>query len=345
MKPSILLIYTGGTIGMKQDPETGHLKPFDFTQISEEVPELAKFGYRIESVSFSPVIDSSDVNPGFWVTLAEMIRYHYDAFDGFVVLHGTDTMAYSASALSFMLENLEKPVIFTGSQLPIGMLRTDGRENLISAIELASAKDAEGHARVPEVCVCFDSKLFRGNRTTKLNAEDFGAFASPNYPPLADAGIHIRFDDARIRKPARWGGALKLHTRLGADVAILKIFPGMSRNYVRAVLGAQGLRAVVLETYGSGNAPALPWFLEELRRSAASGIVLVNVTQCPAGSVDMDAYANGAILKEAGVISCHDMTSEAALTKLSVLLGESSDNEVVKRRMLQNFSGEISSET
>ena len=344
MKPSILLIYTGGTIGMKKDPETGHLKPFDFAQISEEVPELAKFGYHIESRSFNPIIDSSDVRPEFWVKLAEMIRDQYDRFDGFVVLHGTDTMAYSAAALSFMLENLEKPVIFTGSQLPIGMLRTDGRENLISAIEIASAKAADGHARVPEVCICFDSKLFRGNRTAKLNAEDFGAFSSPNLPPLADAGIHIRFDDALIHRPSEWGRPLKLHTKLGADVAILKIFPGMSRAYVRAVLSAEGLRAVVLETYGSGNAPSLDWFLAELQSAARKGIILVNVTQCPAGSVDMDAYANGAILKEVGVISCHDMTSEAALTKLAVLLGENDDNEVVRRRMLENLSGEISVE-
>ncbi len=344
MKPSILLIYTGGTIGMKQDPETGHLKPFDFTQISEEVPELAKFGYHIESLSFNPIIDSSDVRPAFWVKLAEIIRDHYEQFDGFVVLHGTDTMAYSAAALSFMLEDLEKPVIFTGSQLPIGMLRTDGRENLISAIEIASAKGADGHARVPEVCICFDSKLFRGNRTAKLNAEDFGAFSSPNLPPLADAGIHIRFDDALIRRPAVWGKSLKLHTAMGADVAILKIFPGMSRAYVRSVLSAEGLRAVVLETYGSGNAPALDWFLAELKAAAGRGIILVNVTQCPAGSVDMDAYANGAILKEVGVVSCHDMTCEAALTKLCVLLGEDPDNAVVKRRISENLRGEISSE-
>ncbi len=259
MERKILLIYTGGTIGMKQDPETLLLKPFDFHQINREVPELKKFGYVIDALSFDPVIDSSDVNPAFWVKLAGILKANYDFYDGFVVLHGTDTMAYSASAMSFMLENLEKPVIFTGSQLPIGMLRTDGKENLISSIELAAAQDAEGHPHISEVCIYFDSQLFRGNRTTKYNAENFRAFRSANYPPLAEVGIHIRYNESALYRPPVRGRDLVLHTALDTHVAVLKIFPGISEPLVRAVLSTEGLRAVVLETYGSGNSLSVPW--------------------------------------------------------------------------------------
>ena len=342
MDQKILLIYTGGTIGMKQDPETLLLKPFDFHQIMQEVPELRKFHYIIDSISFDPVIDSSDVRPAFWVRLCEIIRVNYAMYDGFVILHGTDTMAFSASALSFMLENLEKPVIFTGSQLPIGMLRTDGKENLISSIELAAARDADGHPCISEVCICFDSQLFRGNRTTKYNAENFRAFRSANYPVLADIGIHVKYNPAAIYRPPVWGRPLLIHTELDTRVAVLKIFPGISESFVKSVLSAEGLRAVVLETYGSGNSLSDPWFLEALRSFTDAGGIIVNVTQCQAGAVDMGAYANGDILRKAGLVCGRDMTTEAALTKLFVLLGQYTDNQEVIKKMEIGVSGEIS---
>lgn len=338
----ILIIYTGGTIGMKQDPDTLLLKPFDFSQITSEVPELRKFGCVIDSLSFDPIIDSSDVSVDFWVELVDIIRKKYDSYDGFVVLHGTDTMAFSASALSFMLEDLEKPVIFTGSQLPIGALRTDGKENLISSIEIASAQDQDGHPLISEVCVYFENKLYRGNRTTKYSAENFHAFVSPNYPALADVGIHIKYRDGLINRRAEWGRPLKCHTQLDTAVATIRIFPGMASDAVKAVLSISGLRAVVLETYGSGNVPAKEWFLSEIRKFVAAGGIAVNVTQCCAGSVDMGAYANGAVLRDVGVIGGKDITTEAALTKLFVLLGSTKDNSEVKELFEMAKSGEFS---
>ena len=342
MDRKILLIYTGGTIGMKENPETLLLEPFDFTQILQEVPELRKFGFIIDTLSFDPVIDSSDADPAFWVRLSEIIADNYKAYDGFVVLHGTDTMAYSASALSFMLENLEKPVIFTGSQLPIGRLRTDGKENLIDSLELAADCDAHGHPCVSEVCIYFENELFRGNRTTTSSAENFSAFRSPNYPPLAEVGIHVRYNERALGRPARWGAPLLLHTRLDNRVAVLKIFPGISETYVRGVLATEGLRAVVLETFGSGNAPSYPWFLEALSAFTASGGIVVNVTQCQTGMVDMGTYANGDILRQAGVVCGRDMTTEAAVTKLFVLLGQYSDNKTVAIKFEIEACGEIS---
>jgi len=342
MDRKILLIYTGGTIGMKQDPDTLLLKPFDFKQILQEVPELRKFNFQIDTISFDPVIDSSDVKPSFWIELARLIREHYDAYCGFVVLHGTDTMAYSASALSFMLENLEKPVVFTGSQLPIGMLRTDGKENLIDAIELAADAGPDGHPRVSEVCVYFENELFRGNRTVKYNAENFSAFRSANYPSLAEVGIHIKYNTSALYRPEQWGKPLRLHTDLDTRVAVLKIFPGISESLVRTVLSAEGLRAVVLETFGSGNAPSAPWFLDALAGFTEKGGIVVNVTQCLAGSVDMSAYANGDTLRKAGVICGYDLTTEAALTKLFVLLGQYSDNKDVRELFRICVSGEFS---
>lgn len=327
---------------MKQDPETSLLKPFDFNQITEEVPELKKFGCRIDNISFDPIIDSSDVKTDVWVELARIIKRKYSQYDGFVVLHGTDTMAYSASALSFMLEDLEKPVIFTGSQLPIGVLRTDGRENLISSIEIASAQDENGRAVVPEVCIYFENRLYRGNRTTKYNAEDFRAFRSANYPPLAEVGIHIRYNRSYIRYPERWGKPLVIHTDLDTRVAILKMFPGISREYVEAILGMGNLKAVVLETYGSGNSLSDPWLLDALHNFDKSNGVIVNVTQCQAGSVDMKAYANGAILEQAGVVGGCDITTESALTKLFRLMGQFPESERVKELFAEDLRGEIS---
>ena len=338
MSSSLLIIYTGGTIGMKEDPMDGTLKPFDFSQIMEEVPELNKFGVQIDSYTFDPLIDSSDVEPSLWVSLAELIEEKYD---GFIILHGTDTMAYSASTLSFMLEGLTKPVVFTGSQLPIGVPRTDGKENLISAVEIAAAKDAEGHARVPEVCIYFDSRLLRGNRSTKYSAEAFNAFASPNCPPLAEAGIQIRYNTELIRKPIYWDARLRVQTHLDTRVAILKVHPGMTAQVMRSVVSDPLTRACILETYGSGNALSKPWFLDIVREACQMGKILLNVTQCKSGTVNMNLYATGASLKHAGVLSGSDITTEAALGKLFSLMGRSDNNNWVKTMLEKDLCGEI----
>ena len=339
---SVLLIYTGGTIGMKADPIDGTLKPFDFSGILEEVPELRKFALKIDSYTFNPLIDSSDVEPALWQSLARLIRDRYDDYDGFVILHGTDTMAYSASALSFMLENLGKPVIFTGSQLPIGEPRTDGKENLISAVEIATAKDSNGHPMVPEVCICFNSQLLRGNRSIKVNATGFDAFKSPNYPLLATAGISINYNNSFIHYGHDRRKGLTIHTDLDTRVSVLKLHPGITEQAVRDILLGDGSRAVILETYGSGNAPCRPWFLALVREAVSRGKILLNVTQCQSGDVDMDIYATGRTLKDAGVICGHDITTESALGKLFHLMGEHADNGQVKALLEKNLKGEIS---
>lgn len=341
-KSALLLIYTGGTIGMKQDMKDLTLKPFDFSQILDEVPEIRKFAFKIDTYSFEPPIDSSDVEPSLWQDLARLIKEKYEDYDGFIILHGTDTMSYSASALSFMLDGLTKPVIFTGSQLPIGVPRTDGKENLISAVEIASAKDDEGHPAVPEVCVCFDSLLMRGNRSTKVNSEVFRAFQSPNFPPLAEAGINIRYNNEYIRKPNDWYQSLTINTELDTRVSILKIHPGITPEVVRNILCGKDTRAIIMETYGSGNAPTRDWFLDIVRESSAMNKIIVNVTQCLAGTVNMNIYANGKALERAGVIDGYDSTTESALAKLFYLMGKSRDNEWVKAMMGRNLKGEIS---
>ena len=341
MQKRILLLYTGGTIGMKQDPVTLALKPFNFNQILEEVPELKKFGCEIDTYSFDPLIDSSDMQPEFWVRLAGMIQENYSRYDGFVVLHGTDTMSYTASALSFMFENLAKPVVLTGSQLPIGMLRTDGKENLISSIEIASSADVNGNPVVPEVCIYFDAHLYRGNRTTKYNAENFRAFRSANFPVLADVGIHIKFNPNNILLPDSFSEPLRISTSLDTRVAVLKIFPGITREVVDAVLGMDGIRGVVLETFGSGNAPTAGWFVERVKNAVRKGLLVLNVTQCQAGKVDMDAYATGIALKNEGVISGYDSTFEAAVTKMFYVLGQTEDLVEAKRLLNSNLRGEI----
>jgi L-asparaginase len=342
MQKRILLLYTGGTIGMKQDPVTLALKPFNFNQILEEVPELKKFGCEIDTYSFDPLIDSSDMQPEFWVRLAGMIQENYSRYDGFVVLHGTDTMSYTASALSFMFENLAKPVVLTGSQLPIGMLRTDGKENLISSIEIASSSDENGNPVVPEVCIYFDAHLYRGNRTTKYNAENFRAFRSANFPVLADVGIHIKFNPNNILLPDSFSEPLRISTSLDTRVAVLKIFPGITSEVVDAVLGMDGIRGVVLETFGSGNAPTAGWFVERVKNAVRKGLLVLNVTQCQAGKVDMDAYATGIALKNEGVISGYDSTFEAAVTKMFYVLGQTEDLVEAKRLLNSNLRGEIS---
>ena len=341
-KSALLLIYTGGTIGMKQDMKDLTLKPFDFSQILDEVPEIRKFAFKIDTYSFEPPIDSSDVEPSLWQDLARLIKDKYEDYDGFIILHGTDTMSYSASALSFMLDGLTKPVIFTGSQLPIGVPRTDGKENLISAVEIASAKDEEGHPAVPEVCVCFDSLLMRGNRSTKVNSEVFRAFQSPNFPPLAEAGINIRYNNEYIRKPNDWYQSLTTNTDLDTRVSILKIHPGITPEVVRNILCGKDTRAIIMETYGSGNAPTRDWFLDIVKESSVMNKIIVNVTQCLAGTVNMNIYANGKALERAGVIDGYDSTTESALAKLFYLMGKSRDNEWVKAMMSRNLKGEIS---
>ena len=338
--PSVLLIYTGGTIGMIENPETGSLEAFNFDQQQENVPELKRFNYRISSYQFNPPIDSSDMEPTLWAKLVKIIHYNYNNFDGFVILHGTDTMAYTASALSFMLENLSTPVILTGSQLPIGVLRTDGKENLITSIEIAAAKHPDGTAIVPEVCIFFENHLLRGNRTTKINAENFNAFRSYNYPTLATAGIHIKYDYDRIRK-ADPKTPMHPHYVFDTNVVILTIFPGIQENIVKTVLNTPGLRAVVLKTYGSGNAPQKPWFIQLLKEATQRGIVIVNISQCSTGMVEMARYETGLHLLDAGVISGYDATVESVLTKLMFLLGHGLSPREVRNEMSRSIAGEF----
>jgi len=336
---SILIIYTGGTIGMVQDVETGALKPFDFDNVYEQLPILEKFNYQIDSVSFDPLIDSSDMNPSHWIKLANIIKDRYLDYDGFVILHGSDTMSYTASALSFILGNLGKPVIITGSQLPLGVLRTDGRENLISSIEIAAAKE-DDTPQVPEVAIYFENKLYRGNRTYKFHAENFNAFISGNYPILAESGVNLKFFTEHILKPKF--KKLKLHTKLDPNVAILKLFPGISENVVDAILSTKGLRAVVLESFGSGNAPTQKWFINRLKKAVDEGIIIVNITQCVAGSVEMGKYETSVELNRIGIISGKDMTTSSAITKLMVILGEQDSPEKIKQQFIKNWVGEIS---
>jgi L-asparaginase len=338
--PSVLLIYTGGTIGMIENQETGALENFNFDHLMKHVPELKRFNYRIASYQFDPPIDSSDMEPTLWTKLVKIISYNYDYFDGFVILHGTDTMAYTASALSFMLENLGKPVILTGSQLPIGTLRTDGKENLITSIEIAAAKNRDGEALVPEVCIFFESNLLRGNRTTKINAENFNAFRSFNYPSLAKAGIHIKYERSLIRRPDTTK-PFKPHFVLDTGVVILTLFPGIEERIVSALLHVEGLKAVVLKTYGSGNAPQKEWLVRELNEARERSMIIVNITQCSAGIVEMNRYETGMHLLQAGVISGYDSTPESALTKLMFLLGHKLSYDEIRRKMASNLAGEI----
>lgn len=338
--PSVLLIYTGGTIGMRQNPETGALEAFDFDQLQEHVPELKRFNYRISSYQFNPPIDSSDMEPSLWTKLVRIITDNYEEFDGFVILHGTDTMAYTASALSFMLENLKKPVILTGSQLPIDMLRTDGKENLIASIEIAAAKHEDGASIVPEVCIFFENQLLRGNRTTKINAENFNAFRSYNYPTLAKAGIHIKYEYDRILKPD-YQKSLKSHYLYDTNIAILTLFPGIQENIISTVLHAPGLKAIVLKTYGSGNAPQKRWFIDLLKDATTRGIIIVNISQCPSGMVEMERYETGLHLLDAGVISGYDSTVESVITKLMFLLGHGKSEEEIRHLMTVPVAGEF----
>lgn len=336
---NILLIYTGGTIGMVENT-AGSLEVFDFNHLNGHIPELQRLKFHINSYVFDPLIDSSDIDPAHWQKLVRIIEENYDEHDGFVILHGTDTMAYTASALSFMIENLKKPIVLTGSQLPIGKLRTDAKENLITAMEMAADKDSIGNPIAPEVCIFFQNDLLRGNRATKANADNFNAFKTYNYPVLGKSGIHIRYDRNHILTPD-YDRKTTFHYSMDGEIIILKLFPGITRSVVEAVLQAKGVKAVILETFGSGNAPRLDWFLELLQDAVRRGIIIVNVTQCEIGGVDMQRYETGRELLRVGVISGFDGTIEATVCKLMYLLGMNYSREEIIVRMRVPLVGEI----
>ena len=336
---SVLLIYTGGTIGMVENPQTGSLEPFNFEHLKEHVPELKELGHKITTIQFDPPLDSSEVGPESWIKMTKTIADNYHDYDGFVILHGTDTMAYTASALSFMLENLNKPVIVTGSQLPIGKVRTDGKENLITAIDIAAAKD-NGDTVIREVCIYFQNDLLRGNRTRKINADYFSAFKSFNYPTLAHAGVDIKFNKEFIYHPDTVK-PLKAHYKLDENIAVLKLLPGIPPQIVKGILSLPGLKGVVMETFGSGNAPCFDWFLDLLKEAVSRDIVIVNITQCCIGIVEMLRYDTGHKLSDVGVISGYDSTTESAATKLMYLFGQGLTANEVKEYMNCSLIGEI----
>ncbi len=336
---SVLIIYTGGTLGMAYD-ESGSLVPFNFGQILEKIPTMTSMNAAITVISFPEPIDSSNVNMHHWVDMAYIIHENYDSYDGFVVLHGTDTMAYSASMLSYMLQGLSKPVIFTGAQLPISAMRSDARENLMTSLEIATAK-ANGKPIVPEVCIFFNHMLLRGNRSKKVQSVHFDAFESENYPPLAESGIVIDYNYAAI-KPFEEGKKLAYYNKLDNNVMVLKLFPGITQNIMDSCFDIKGLRAVVLETYGSGNSPSESWFIQSLERAVKTGLIILNVSQCNGGRVIQGRYETSKDLKRIGVLSGGDITTEAAITKLMFLLANESSDAEIRRKLIYPIAGEMS---
>ncbi len=336
----VLLIYTGGTIGMGCDPRTGALEPLDFNHLAKNVPEFEQIQPDIDTFQFVPAIDSSDITPARWGEIVKLITERYYNYDGFVILHGTDTMAYTASALSFMFENLTKPIILTGSQLPIGQLRTDGKENLMTSIELAAAYHSDGRPMVPEVCVYFNGHLLRGNRSTKQNAEEFNAFDSFNYPHLCEAGVNFTFKEHNIMQPD-YKRPMVPHTKLDSNVTVFSLFPGVEERIARHILEAPGLRGIVMRTYGSGNAPQSSWLTRLLKEASENGAVVVNVSQCISGKVEMNRYGAGYQLKDSGIVSGYDSTVEAAVTKLMYLQAQFNDPDLIRKYMNRSIAGEI----
>ena len=339
-RPKILIIYTGGTIGMIENPATHALEPFNFDHLLQNVPKIKKLNYDIDHYEFPHPLDSSDMNPVHWGDMAEVIEKHYNDYDGFVVLHGTDTMAYTASALSYMLENLNKPVIITGSQLPIGEVRTDGEENLITALQIAAARDKDGGPMVREVAILFDNDLLRGNRSTKHSSDNFKAFKTNNYPHLASIGLGITFHPDSLwrvdcEKP------LVVHRDMDCNVLYLDLFPGITESTVRHLLSTPNLKGVVLKTFGAGNGPTGDWFQSVLREAIERNVVVVNVTQCMEGSVMPHRYKTGMAMSSSGVVPGHDITSEAAITKLMYLFGMKLSPGEVKREMEKPLRGEL----
>lgn len=340
-KPNILIVYTGGTIGMIKDYKTNALKAFDFSQITENIPELEQLQCTIKSISFEDPIDSSNMNTSFYKDIAETIEANYKAYDGFVVLTGSDTMSYISSAISFMIDNLQKPIIFTGSQLPIGDLRTDAKENLITSIEIACSQK-DNKPIISEVCLYFEYKLYRANRTTKINAEQFEAFTSMNYPPLAESGVHLNFNEYYIHKPSTEKKELVVRKELVNDIVILKLFPGITEKVVHSILNVDNLKGVILETYGAGNALNTPWFLKLLKEAVSRDIKIVNVSQCPGGSVMQGHYETSIGLKDLGIISGKDITTESAVAKLMYLLKENLSLKDFTFYFEKSLRGEIS---
>ncbi len=338
-KANILLIYTGGTIGMIKDFETGTLRNFNFKDLLKHIPELKLLDCKIATTGFKKPIDSSNINPRYWADLASIIEERYDGFDGFVVLHGSDTMSYTASALSFMLENLNKPVIFTGSQLPIGDLRTDAKENLITSIQIAALKE-KGRPKITEVCLYFEYKLYRANRTTKINAEHFEAFASLNYPALAESGVHLVVNNEALYRPNR-RKKLRVHKKMESNILLVKMFPGIDETTINYLFAYPQIKGLVLETYGSGNVTNEAWFIKALKKLTEKEVPVINVTQCSGGSVAMGLYETSIELKKMGVISGKDCTTEAALTKLMYLLGQDVSNGSLKTIFETPLRGEM----